>query len=240
MNSRQPYQNALASLRYVILPGHLAPASPYVDLHNRAFEYWKTFWNMVFEQNKTSTSTDFHSNFCSMSLVTLLLSENDVIGMMLHSIFNLEQLSHHEHPYFKKGLRSVFLDDLRTKNLSSVMSMEYLSIDPKWRKRELGVSLGAVITSLSTKIQQSCSVEASTGSVREDNGVADVFLNLGGVALRSNIDMHNTPVSLVCIYTNQVKELADPKARQLANTLWSNRLDISGQTSKNEDIKIAA
>src|SRR5690606_38787220 len=128
----------------------------------------------------------------------------------------------------------------RAENVHRVMSMEYLTVDPAWRKRHTGVSLASVIVSLGTRIQRRAGMGASTGVAREDVGMDGLCRDIGGVEVASGHMLYNTPVSLMCMFTDRLRELPDPEERELTETLWQTRTDLSGLTSEKPAVKRAA
>jgi hypothetical protein len=220
----------LDQLQYIILPGKLPPGSPYVSLHNQAYEYFKTFWRRVFADNGLSEPVQFEHDFYRMDFVTLLMHQQSIAGLHLYSFFNLELSAHCEHEYFQGNRGDVYLTNLKGHGAKSVLTMEYFTVDPNWRKKQIGLSLGPILGSLGTRIQLSCGADASLTRAREDVGSDRMFEELGGEALCKNVSMYNTPVSIMAAYSENVKGLTDFTSRRYVDKFWSERVDVSQMT----------
>ena len=87
--------------------------------------------------------------------------------------------------------------------------------------------MAAVLMSLSTKLQCAGSRQPASAN-GEDVGVNEILIDLGGTVLAKGIPMHNTLISNVCIFSDDVKGLSDPVARRCADALWQKRFDYWG------------
>jgi hypothetical protein len=212
-----------------------------MPLHNQAFEYWKSFWEEVFRQNRLRDGeVEFAVDFTRMDLVCLVMSGTEIAGMHLYEFINVEQLAMREHHYFNNETGKVFLDSLGHHGADLVMTLEYLTVNPNWRKKFIGTSLASVVVSLGTRVQAATGAKASLGRAREDVGVNAMAQDCGAVILKDKIDMYNTPVSCICIYSDSIKDIDDPVGRALVQRLWNERVDHSGMTIGNKPRRVAA
>ncbi|NJL24242.1 MAG: hypothetical protein HC902_03045 [Calothrix sp. SM1_5_4] len=228
--SIRPNKDFLKNLQYVILPGRLELGSPWTDLQNRAYSYWVEFWNGVFKANKVEAPVNFKPAFFRMSAITVLLFENQIIGMHMYCFFNLEQLSHRDHEYFQSERGSRFIEILQKHGVSRIMSMEFLTVDPNWRKGSVGISLGAVLSSLGSRIQRAAGLEAATTIARKDLGVDAFARDFGFENVTEGLNMYNTPVVFQCLFTDKIRDLPDTDTRSYVDLYWRNRVDASGLT----------
>lgn len=230
MNRPLAVSPLLDQLQYFILPGKLPLGSPYTSLHNQAYEYFKTFWRRVFVDNGLNEPVHFEHDFYRMDYVNLLMHGSTIVGLIMHSVFNLRLSAHQDHEYFANNSGNIFLADLKERNANSALTMEYFSVDPHWRKSHCGLSLGPILISLGTRIQRACGVDASLGRAREDVGTNRMFEGLGAQVLLSNVSMYNTPISIMVAYSNNVRDLPDISSRRYVNKFWNERIDVSGST----------
>jgi hypothetical protein len=224
----------LKRLRYVILPGRLPYNSRQLDLHNQAFQYWSTFWDQVFKENGVEHPVNFRAEFCRRDVVCLLMDDGEIAGMHLCEFLNLRQKAFWHHEYFGQIKGELFLNAAEKFQTESAMIMTYLTIDPRWRKRRIGISMGAVMMSLATKLQVASGAAVNLGRAREDLGVSEILKDLGGTVLEAGISMHNTPVSSICIFTDNIKELSNPGERSFVKFYWDNRTDYSNLTTETQ------
>jgi hypothetical protein len=221
-------QHDLTEIEYVILPGKLPTRSSLVELHNRAYEFWRKSWRQVFLDNGVLESTHFEEAFCRAEVICLLMHKKQIIGLHLCEFLNLNLIAFRQHEYFSHPMGVSFLEALDRKRIQYALAMTYLTVDPEWRKRRIGISLASVLMSLVTKLQGSVGVDVNLGRAREDVGVHNILIELGGTVLHAHLPMHNTPVSIICIFTENVKSLSDPVASQFTEFYWHNRTDHLG------------
>lgn len=241
MSARAIVNEDLKDLRYVILPGRLPLGSRLVDLHNQAFVYWSSFWDEVLKDNGVEHPINFREEFCRRDVVCLLMNGPEIAGMHLVEFLNLRQKAFREHEYFGQIKGDLFLHATERHRAQSAMIMTYLTIDPRWRKRRIGISLAAVMMSLATRLQAASGTDVNLGRAREDLGVSDILKDLGGTVLESGISMHNTPISNICIFTKDIRELSSSPERSCVSQYWHQRTDHSGLSIDNyESNSIAA
>ena len=237
----QTNKDLLQNVQYIILPGQLPPGSPWTQLHNRVYRYWVEFWHKVFLSNKVEERVDFKAAFFRMSAIPVLMHQEQIVGLHMYCFFNIEQDSNSDHDYFQSERGSKFIEILKSRNVSQVMSMEFLTIDPAWRKRSVGVSLGAILGSLGSRIQRSTGVGASTTIARKDLGVDALARDFGFENVTEGLSMFNTPVVFQCLFSDRIGELSDPESKNYVDRFWSNRIDTTNLTySKTENKRIAA
>lgn len=235
----QTSNSAAATLQYTILPGHFHPGFHETSLYNRAFLYWRDFWNGVYRDNGSSDTIN-ELDFLRTEMITVVTSGADVVAMHLYSVLNLEMASSPYHPYFNATGDTVFIDALREKGCRSAMPLEYLTIDEKWRKSKTGLSLSPVMIALGCRIQKELAIDAIIGRARSDIKINDRMIDAGSVILRAGVMMHNTPTDFCAIFLENQKEHPDPQVRDLVEKLWTQRTDLTGLTQTQRPLRQAA
>ncbi|MES2768672.1 MAG: hypothetical protein V4596_05945 [Bdellovibrionota bacterium] len=223
-------------LKYIIISGKFPEDQSLHALHNKAFLYWKNFWNNIFKENGTDDTVNA-DHFWRQDLVTLLMDGDEIAGQHLYSFFHLKSLASKNHSYFVEGFNEEYFVQLNQRKGSTVMSVEYLAVAPDWRKKNCGVSLGTVLIGLACQHQKLHNISVLTAPSRVDVKVDRMVAEHGGEVIVGGLEMHNTPVSLMAIFREKTKVHDDLSISSLIDRLWNERTDY---TSVKEKQKIAA
>lgn len=226
------------NLKYVIIPGKFPEDPSLQALHNKAFLYWKNFWNNVFKENGTNDTVN-PDHFWRQDMVTLLMDGDEIIGQHLYSFFHLKSVAAKNHSYFVEGFNEEYFIQLNDRKGSTVMSVEYLAVSPHWRKVDCGVSLGTVLIGLACQHQRLHGTSILTAPSRVDVKVDRMVAEYGGEVIVGGLHMHNTPVNLMAIFKEKNKIHHNLKVSSLIDKLWSERIDHT-QYAPLEKRKIAA
>lgn len=219
----------LESLRYSLLPGRFAPGFEGTSLYNKAFQYWVAFWNKVLADNGSHEPIEPY-DFLRSDLVAVLTSNDEVVAVHLYSLFNIEQTSLEYHPYLRGKEERAFLASLKDLNCRSAVSFEFLTLNDQWRKSKIGFSLAPVIVGLGYKIQKALNIDAALGRCRKDLHVNQLMTQVGGITLKTDVMMHNTPTDFCAVLLSQMKDHPDKDVQELIGALWSKRTDFSNLT----------
>lgn len=83
-------------LQYVILPGTSPCHFEHQELHDRAYLFWKNFWQDVYKSSDDVVADDF-----MRQIVPVVLYKSEIVAMHLYTIFNPKSAAAQEHTYFK-------------------------------------------------------------------------------------------------------------------------------------------
>jgi hypothetical protein len=234
-------------LNYVLLQGSY-PAlynteTSTKELYEKAFRYWKNFWTQVFIDNgerRLLTSDAFKRQ----DLITLLLYDRTIIGMHLYSFFDITLESTKEHSYFSESYTTSYLQLLKQNHVKNAMSWEYLTIDPKWRKRHTGISFAMVLLGMAGKIQGLLNLDAGIAVSRNDLKVTEMCQQYGATVVVPHFMMHNTPCALIACFRKNIEAPQDKNIKRYVEELWANKLDLTNNSlfssRTNVDLKIAS
>lgn len=231
-------QKLLSKLEYVVLSGSGDRSFNNADLHNKAYIYWKNFWTRIYSdaQSLDSFSCD---DFFRQNFVTLLLLSGEVVGMHLYSVFHLNHLAVQEHHYFKFYPQD-FFEFMKERSSDYVMSLEFLTIDPAWRKAECGISLGEVLIGCGLRFFDFLGTSAVIAPARADNKVNQMCYKYGFDCFRDNIVKRNFQVDLVVGFKDKVHPHPDQSTLNLVERLWAERKDHTGKTTPRDPSESAA
>lgn len=219
----------LSDLEYIIIPGRLHKQPELESVHDLAFTYWKSFWESVFIEN--GCPGDLNEDcFLRQNMICLLKSKNEIAGMHLYSFYNLKSPACQNHSYIKGSFNDYYLQTLNANGVKYAMSIEYLTVNPKWRKKDLGLSLANILLGLSGYVLKSIDYDACIAPSRADVGVTRMVCEMGGQVIVPEIEMHKTVCDLVAIYNSDVRPHPDEPVNEWIKTFWRNRLDYTRYT----------
>ena len=231
-------QNLLSSAEYQIYPGKAPAEFGHVGALNEAYRYWSGFWSKIYADAGTPESFN-PDDFLRQDFVIVLKSQGEIAAMHLYSLFELSQLAAQEHHYFKFYPAS-FFEFMKTRNSGYVMSFEFLTVNPKFRKSQTGISLGEVLINCAHKFLPILRVDAGIAPARTDNKVNEMGYRVGWECFQSGIVKRTFSVDLVVGFTDKLKLHPDPELQEVVDSLWIQRKDFTGRTNLELSEKQAA
>lgn len=222
-------ESKLTELEYVIIPGRLHDRPDLEHIHSQAFLYWKAFWEDVFVQNGCPGHLNDDA-FLRQNMICLLKNKNEIAGMHLYSFYNMNSPACQNHSYMKNSFNDYYLNSLSSAGVKYALSLEYLTVNPSWRKKHLGLSLGNVLLGLSNYVLKSINYDASIAPCRSDVGVTEMIRDIGGDVVVSGIEMHKTECDLIVIHEHKAKDHANEAVTKWVNNYWVQRTDHTEYT----------
>ncbi|MDB5036698.1 MAG: hypothetical protein JWQ35_226 [Bacteriovoracaceae bacterium] len=221
--------DALNGVQYRIFEGRRS-ANAYTQSQNALYQTWKLGWDSTFQELR-SDSIAQSPDFLRQTLVAgLFIGEQKVIGLQAYSFFNVHLEAHLEHPYFRT-YPSAVLDALKSRGAHQFMTMEYLYVDPNWRRSIIGISMADVICSLGLKIFSNSANDAVISITRNERKVNQMLYDKGAECLAKDLQLHNVTVDIIGFFKNKILETSSEEAN-LAKKLWEERLDTTLPTEK--------
>lgn len=194
------------NLSYYIFPGIYKKNDFYLTMHNQLFSFWYYNWKKVFSNLNNFVeirSGDFRRQTYVGALIT---SSNEIIGITLHTVFNLNSLADCHHHYFTTNYSDQFLIELKRRKLTQVMSIEYLTVAENFRKRELGFSAAKYLVALSHRLQRYLEVEACISTCRKDVQIDQLEMQFGGQLLNPPGIIYGVETQNLVTYSNNLRE----------------------------------
>lgn len=208
---------------YYLLPSANPPAH-LVGLHNQIHGFWKESWQEVLRQLKAD-ATQLGDDFVRQDLVAAICTGGEVVAVHLYSVFALDSDAARAHRYLTGNYPPEFFEKLRAKGVRTVMSMEYLTVSPNWRKSQGGLHMGAVIGALGLRVMEHYGVDAVIAPARRDHKVNEMAYAQGGECIIGNVMNHNVPCDLIAIQRQSVKD-PPPELARLRDQLWESRTHV--------------
>ena len=222
-------QELLTGLQYSIFQGSgaLEPSIP--SLHNASYSFWKSFWES-FYRDAGSESSFSADNFHRQDFVTILARDHEIAAMHLYSLFRLDHLSDLDHKYLAPYPKD-FFPFMEKHQATFVLSLEYLTVAPNWRKNICGVSLGEVLIGCGLRVMSEMGAHAVIAPARADEKkVNEMAYRYGFDCFESGLKMLGCPIDIVVGFKGMVKESPDPEIAQWVDRYWAKRRDYTAST----------
>lgn len=214
-------QDRLGSMQYYLFPS-LDPGTRWMKEHDQAFEFWSDTWRKILNGLNFSAN-NLEEEWGRQDRIACLFDNDKPVAAHLYSFFSLKSKAALSHPYFK-NYTPEFFKKLDAMGVESVMSMEYMTIHPEWRKHSSGFHLGAVLGGLALKVMEHHGLEAAIAPARRDHRVHDLAYIYGGECLVENVVNHNVPCDLVACRQTKVHDHPEALVRQHVQSLWRQRI----------------
>lgn len=184
---------------------------------------WSQVWKNEFGKLNFSTK-DLLDDFIRQDIVVALANETCVAGALLYSFLNIDSIACRQHRYMSNNYPDHFFQILKARGVKTIMSWEYLTVSPQWRKANIGgVSLGRILLALSSKLLKESHADCSISPARNDVKTSQMVYEVGGEPILQNISNHNVNCDLVACFKNNVQDHPDLIVRKYANHYWQNR-----------------
>ncbi len=214
----------LHKLRYLLHSGSMAdPAT--APLHNSAFRLWQKSWRQTFAELR-SEAVPRADDFTRQSVIGALFYRDEAVGLLLHTYFNLDLEATRAHSYLSTYPPSV-VDKLRSEGIKEVFSMEYLTLDPNWRRNLVGVPLGEVLLGLGVKLAENSGLAAMLVVTRNEKRVNDILYGFGARCLAKDLTKHNVAVDLVSLDRGKTHPGPREEVNSWISHFWGKREDLA-------------
>lgn len=211
----------LEAFKYIILPGKCELSPSYLDLYNQAYSYWKSFWSEIYSEEDSV----FADNFLRQDFIAIVLYQNKIVAMHLYTIFNIHASLTRHHSYFKT-YPALFLEHLIKNNVKNVMSIEYLTVSPEWRKSLTGISFGEIMIGTSLKYLHHLKIDAAIALTRNDRKVNTLCYNFGFEYFASGL-YGSFEVDFIVGFRDKVYANRNAQIEQIISYFWQNRIDYT-------------
>lgn len=208
-------------LRYYLLPA-ANPLPEHRQLHDNAYKLWGDVWRETYAQLSLPVSS-LEGEFVRQDLIACIAHEDDPLAIHLYSFFSLSSLAARQHPYLARNYPELFFARLAKQGVGEVMSMEYMTVHPDYRKGKSSVHVAVVLGALAMETLKSFGCDAAIAPARRDHKVHEMAHQHGGESVIANVSNHNVACDLVMCHRDRVVEHPSPEVRQLVRKLWDGR-----------------
>lgn len=203
----------MASITYEIIPLHNV-CSTQKSLLNEIYQIWEeTFGNVLSAAGEKLN----HDDFFRCHAAGVLLYYNEVVGFNLFTVFDLHLAAHRNHNYFKK-LDPHFVKSV-TRQSGKVMTMEYFTLAPPWRKQSQEIPWGEILTGLGLYYMDHSPAEIVVGTPRVDLKVDDMCARLGA-NIQGYVEKMNYKCALAVFEKQTHRTFENPLTNHWVKRLW--------------------
>lgn len=219
-DARSPYQ-------YYLLPS-ATPPRELIDVHNKVYHFWKDMWVEVLGQLKADAS-HLDDDFLRQDFVAAICNDSGVAAVHLYSFFSLDADASRQHRYLAGNYPAEYFEKLIAMGIRTVMSMEYLTVNPAWRKRKADVHIGAALGGLGLEVMKYYGIDAAIAPARRDHKVHLMAYSQGGDCILENVVNHNVACDLIAIRREKVVPSPDRAVDVLQAELWRGRVHVDSR-----------
>lgn len=203
----------MPKFNYVIVPLQQV-CETQQSLVNDIYTIWKHTFGKVLE--KAGASLDSGDFFRSHN-AGVLTYQDEVVAFNLFTNFNFQLHAHRDHPYFQ-SLDPEVIDAVISKS-GKVMTMEYFTVAPQWRKQNREIHWGEILAGLGLNYMDQSPVELGVGTPRTDIKVDQMCERLGA-SIRGYVNKMNYECAIVVFEKKQERLFDNPLTRHWVNRLW--------------------
>lgn len=221
-------------LKYILFSGDRADEA-FARRHDSAYQLWKRNWQKTFHELK-SEWTLRADDFTRQSIVSALFDGEQAVGLLLHTYIDLNLEAVRDHSYLATYPAAI-IDKLRAEGSGRVFSMEYLTLDPAWGRRVIGVPLAEIILGLGAKVAIASGLRSMIVVTRNDKRVNEILYGFGARCLSAGLQKHNVAVDLVALDEGKIHFDRDETLSRWIEYFWTQRVDATGFLDKLSSIR---
>lgn len=209
----------LSDLSCSLFPGRTKASSPCLRINNETYVHWNEVWSDILQLPQgTLLSSD---NYLRQDVICSIHYKSVVVGMIAASFFNLDQIAYRDHSYIRVFSQER-LNQENDPRISNIMSIEYLSVDNRFRKSEIGISIGSVLLGLGMKIFSESDSHIVLGTARSKIHVDEMCYKFGFRPC-GEMEKFGHPCTLIVNSKNTLKNHDDPVIYEITQNLWSSK-----------------
>lgn len=212
-------------LQYVILPARPPKRFARMELYNAVYDFWEHVWS---ETLRAGAVPDPHwrDGFLRQDFVTALLSGSEIVAAHLYGLVNLESHAIRKDSYFEILPPAAFAY-LADKDYALAMTMEYLCVNPAYRRRGGTLSLADVLLGLGMRFATERGVDCCMGTPIKATKLDHVCKLFGGVVVLDDLERYGYELNFMVVDTTQVRSHPDPATGSAVARVWDARLDLT-------------
>lgn len=204
-----------------------------VKIINKVFSLWKR----VYGEELSRRSLPLHEeDFWNCRLLTVIEDDDSIVGALISNSFNLKTEVSQSHKYLRE-IPATRLSSFKESGGDYLMSMEYLLVNPDYRKNKAKVHWAEIIVGLGFKAMVNSPWTAVVGIAREDKGVSKMILPAGGNE-SDQLIKNQTPCRVVFVTKKDYRPHENREMRDIIDTLWFGKENFASALVANEDVTL--
>ncbi|CAN5510280.1 hypothetical protein BH10BDE1_BH10BDE1_13530 [soil metagenome] len=224
----------------VLLPGSCFPGGKYSELYEQVYDTWKRIWLEIFTDVGSPEAMN-PEGFFRADLIPVILHDRKIAAFYVATIYSLQPSWLRDHSYFSIYSKTTS-DKLLARGVRNVMSYEFMTVLPEWRKSLSGFSLAGMLGELGQHIRDELGCDAAVGVARLQTKVDQIAQDVGAFTLEKNVRRGNLVCEIVACMKDSDRPHPDPQVHAAAEHLWHNRVvvDKYGNPDHTRPLQIAS
>jgi len=213
-----------SQFRYVILPARPDVGFAPRELYNKAYEYWKEYWQRTF---KLKAPTFWNPiDFFRQDLVYCLISGDEIAAQNLSTIAHADNSLTFDLPYFR-AYAGTAEDLIKQAGAKSLMTVEYTSVHRNFGERNTGLRLAEIMNGLALETFQAQGFDATFAMPRRLSGLSEVTANYGYRKVAESFPKAGWNLDVFLGFNGEILKHPDPEYAEVIRHLWETRIDYS-------------
>lgn len=160
------------------------------DLLFKAYKFWHSVWYTTYQELESCEKL-YSDGFLDAKYIITVFENNECVGTSLLTQFDLSNLIHKEHSYFKAY--SINSLEKLSKSFTNVLSIGSVAIHPEYRK----MNLLELLIEESYKVFLRDNAQAMIAYTRNNRKVNDVSYKLGAFPIERDLINHNCKTDIL-------------------------------------------
>lgn len=194
----------------------------------QAFDTWLKVWTDTYKGRDFEVKAE---EFIRHDLIcAIMANNNEAAAVHCYSFFTLDSkpdISTKYFQFFSPG----FVSAMKQKNISTVMSMEYLTVNENYRSSLIGFSLGRALIQLGVRLFEQTPGHAIVAPARKDVKVHEMAYDCGFTCIEPDVIQRGFSCDMIAYFKGHHKNVSDPFLGRICDRLWESRT-ISGAVSQ--------
>jgi hypothetical protein len=211
---------ALARMRFVILPGSPGPDFKGENEQVTVYNYWKHYWQSLLDEINPGEKLN-SEHFFDQDYVTAILDGDKVVAMQSIKHYNLK-CGLKDHSVFKP-FTADFFNFLEEKNISRVFTFRWFRVAEEYSPKAIGINMPAVICDLAHRIYDGFQAPdlAFVAHSRVDIAAANVAKKIGWFEVGERQMLHAVPCAQLVLIGDRGQY--KPEVTAITNLFWNKR-----------------
>ncbi|MES2801340.1 MAG: hypothetical protein V4654_02510 [Bdellovibrionota bacterium] len=200
-----------------------------------AFETWLKVWTDTYKGRDFEVKAE---EFIRHDMICAVMAGDEAAAVHCYSFFELSSKPDVSTKYFQ-FFSPTFVEKMKQRNIHTVMSMEYLTVNEKFRSSVIGFSLGRVLIQLGVRLFEDTPGHAIVAPARKDVKVHEMAYDCGFTCIEEDVIQRGFSCDMIAYFKGSHKNVTDPFLSRICDRLWENRV-ISDSVRENVLLKVSA
>lgn len=214
-------KDSLHELSYHVYAGRM-PAEAEIKLFNQVYRFWHSIWSKTFKELE-GREVLYSDDFDRHDEITVLTSEQQIIGILLLNWYDLRCEAHRSHSYFSAYPELIVRKMLKDGD-HMIFTMGNLGVHPEWRKTKVGPLISDLLVGLACKRFLDSDGQRWCSYTRNDRKVNELCYRHGAKCLAADLTEHNVSVDIVSASREEIVVAHEPESGALIEELWAKRV----------------